>query len=86
MSELTLSAMEQLLDTKLDEKLDDKLQPVKDVIATLATSEELAGVTARLTAIEQTLTQHTSALDGLVKDVKTLVDEKTIAAARLDRL
>lgn len=63
MSEVTLKAIEELMDRMLDDKFDGKLKPIKE-----------------------TLDQHTTALDGLVKDVKTLVDEKTVNTGRLDRL
>ena len=63
MPEITLKAIEQLLDAKLDEKLDAKLAP-----------------------IQKTLNQHTTMLDGLAKDVKTLLDEKTITVHRFERL
>ncbi len=63
MPEVTLKAIEDLLDLKLDEKLDAKLAP-----------------------IQQSQRDHTTALDNIAKDVKLLLDEKTISAARIDRL
>ena len=63
MLEITLKAIEQLLDVKLDEKLDAKLAPIRE-----------------------TLNQHTTALDSLAKDVKTLLGEKTVSAERFERL
>jgi hypothetical protein len=36
--------------------------------------------------IKQTLDSHTAALDGLAKDVKTLLEEKTVTADRVGRL
>ena len=48
--------------------------------------EELKPVNARLDAIETTLAQHTTALDNLATDVKTLLHEKTISAHRFERL
>src|SRR4051794_29829767 len=78
MSELTLAAIEQALDKKLT--------PIKDVMTKMATSEELADINQGLTAVQVTLNKHTSTLDWLATSVKTLLDEKTIAAARLDRL
>ena len=93
MSEITLRAIEQLLDKTLDDKFDEKLKPIRTDIsgirtglALLATSEELSNVSTRLTTIEGILNQHTTTLDAIAKDVPLLVDEKTIAAARLDRL
>jgi hypothetical protein len=68
MSELTLKAIEQLLDTKLDEKLDAKLEPIttnvrliKTGLATLATSDELKPISTRLKTIEEILDKHTTA-------------------------
>ena len=63
MAEITLKAIEDLLDLKLDEKFDAKLAPV-----------------------QKTLNQHTGVLDGIAKNVKTMMDEKTIAADRVGRL
>jgi hypothetical protein len=63
MAELTLKAIEDLLDLKLDEKFDVKLAP-----------------------IQKTLGQHTTMLDGLAKDVKKVLDEKTVTEHRLERL
>ena len=70
MPELTLKAIEELLDIKLDEKLDSKLEPIN----------------VQLSAIQETVSQHTTMLDGLAKDVKTLLDEKTITEHRFERL
>jgi tRNA threonylcarbamoyladenosine modification (KEOPS) complex Pcc1 subunit len=47
---------------------------------------ELNPIKERLGNVEQTLAQHTTVLDSIAKDLKTLKDEKTIAASRLDRL
>jgi predicted nucleic acid-binding Zn-ribbon protein len=82
MSELTLKAIEQLLDTKLDEKL----KPLKTGMANLATSEELQSTNTRLTTIEGTLNNHTTALANLATDVNKLLDEKTVSAERFERL
>ncbi len=62
MPELTLDAIEHLLDVKLDEKLDAKLAP-----------------------IHNTLNQHTAALAAVATDVKTVLNEKTVSAERLER-
>jgi DNA-binding transcriptional MerR regulator len=70
MAEVTLKAIKQLLDAKLDQKLDAKLEPI----------------TIKLAAIEETLSQHTTMLDGLAKDVKTLLDDKVITMHRFERL
>jgi hypothetical protein len=63
MANVTLEAIEQLLDSKLDEKFDAKLKPIK-----------------------QTLDGHTGSLADLATDVKKVLDEKTVAAERLDYL
>lgn len=62
MSEVTLQAIEKLLD--------HKLEPIN----------------TKLLAIEETVSNHTTLLDGITKDVKTLIDEKIITTSRLDRL
>ncbi len=41
---------------------------------------------AKLAPIQATLNRHTTMLDGLAKDVKTLLDEKTITVHRFERL
>ena len=86
MPELTLKALEHLLDKKLDEKLDAKLQPIKAVMANLATNEELQSINKTLAQHTQLLNRHTTLLDSLGTDVKTLLDEKTITVHRFDRL
>lgn len=70
MPEVNLKAIEDLLDRKLDEKLDGKLEPIN----------------IQLNAIQETVAHHTNMLDGLAKDVKTLLDEKTITEHRFERL
>jgi hypothetical protein len=59
-----------------------------DKILTLAidTSEDVKDVKMRLTNLENTVNSHTATLDGLAKDVKRVLDEKTVSAARFDRL
>jgi len=64
----------------------DDLKALKTGMAKLATSDELAEIKTDIIAIKETLGLHTTALAGLATDVKTLLDEKTIAAARLERL
>ena len=48
--------------------------------------EELKPININLAAIEETVNNHTTVLDGLAKDVKKLLDDKTVSAARFDRL
>jgi len=51
--------------------------------------EELKPVNRRLDSVESRLASvesSVSLLDGIAKDVKTLLDEKSISAARFDRL
>ena len=93
MSELTLKAIEHLLDTKLDEKLDTKFQSIKAEIAAiktgmthLATSEELAEIKTDLAGMKTTLASHTTSLDQLLTAKKNKADEKTVSADRFDRL
>ena len=49
-------------------------------------NEKLHSMDTRLTAVEKTLNQHTTMLDSLTKDVKILLDEKTVSAHRVERL
>ncbi|MDR3642051.1 MAG: hypothetical protein P4L74_00285 [Candidatus Doudnabacteria bacterium] len=80
MSEVTIKAIEHLLDKKLDEKLDEKLdakfdaklKPIQQGISAintgmvnLATQESLNGIAGRLATIEEILNQHTSSLDAI---------------------
>lgn len=51
-----------------------------------ALKQELQPIKETLVDIQTTVHQHTTALDALAKDVKLLLDEKTISAARLERL
>jgi uncharacterized phage infection (PIP) family protein YhgE len=93
MPELTLKAIEHLLDTKLNEKLDTKLQSVKAEVAAiktgithLATQDSVDELTKTAAKIEKTVSSHTTSLDQLLTAKKNKVDEKTIFAARFDRL
>jgi hypothetical protein len=52
----------------------------------LATQDSVDELVGRLTTVETTLANHTTTLDGLAKDVKKLLDEKTVSVARFDRL
>ena len=52
----------------------------------LATQDSVDELVGRLTTVETTLASHTTTLDGLAKDVKKLLDEKTVSVARFDRL
>jgi hypothetical protein len=47
---------------------------------------ELKPIKATLAEHTKILNTHTAALDGLAKDVKILLDDKTVSAARFDRL
>lgn len=67
MAEVTLKAIEELLDLKLDEKLDKKLDE-------------------KLAPIIKIQEQHTAQLGAIAKDVKNLLDDKTVANRRLERL
>ena len=87
MSEITLKAIEQLLDKKFEEKLkplDGKADRTAVLVANLV--EDFHEVPETLKAIQQTLNSHTTMLDSLATDVKKVLDEKTISAARFDRL
>ena len=52
----------------------------------LLLANELQPVRSDLAEIKDTLAAQTTALSELATDVKTLLDEKTVTAARLDRL
>jgi len=54
-------------------------------IATLL-EQELKPLKTDIADIKKTQNQHTTMLDGLAKDVKTLLDEKTITTHRFERL
>ena len=58
----------------------------KILTLTVNTSEDVKDLTTRLTAVEENQATHSTVLNGIAKDVKTLLDEKTIYAARFDRL
>ena len=59
-----------------------------DKILTLAinTSEDVKDIKTRLDGVEEAVRNHSTQLDSIAKDVKTLLEEKTISAARLERL
>jgi uncharacterized protein YoxC len=78
MSELTLKAVEQLLDAKL--------QPIKTGMALLATQESVDELTKTVAEIEKTVSGHTTSLDQLLTTKKNKVDENTVSTARFDRL
>jgi hypothetical protein len=56
-----------------------------EAVAGLLT-EELRPINTRLNAIEETLGKHTTMLDGLATDVKTVLERQTITDHRLERL
>ena len=119
MAEVTLKAIENLLDKKLDEKFDARLKPVNDKLETLSTqvetvsvkqetlstkveaistkletvstkleavSSKVETVSTKLEAVAETVSKHTDQLDGIAKDVKILLEAKTVNNYRLDRL
>jgi hypothetical protein len=57
---------------------------LEDIAALL--KQELDPIKTDIAAIRSTVDRHTSMLDGLAADVKTIRDEKTISARRFDRL
>ncbi len=52
----------------------------------LATGEELGSVKGGIEALQETLDSHTTMLDHLLTAKKNKAEEKTISAARFDRL
>ena len=52
----------------------------------LATQASFAELAETVSEIKRTVDSHTAALDGLAKDVKTLLGEKAVSAARFERL
>ena len=48
--------------------------------------DELEPIKTTLANMEETGNHHTTLLDGIAKDVKTLLDEKAISAKRFERL
>src|ERR1022692_3602792 len=85
MSEITLKAIEQLLDKKLDDKLDEKLKPIMIGMAKLATQESINDLAARLTTVEGILNQHTTTLDAIVKDTSNWNTELIVMRERMKR-
>ena len=80
MTKVTLKAIEDLL----DKKFDVKLKPINDRIETVST--KLETVSTKLEAVAETASNHTVQLDGIAKDVKTLIEANTVNNYRLDRL
>ena len=58
-----------------------KLEDVAELL-----KQELNPIKTDIAAIRSTVDRHTTVLDGLAADVKTIRDEKTISAQRFDRL
>ena len=58
----------------------------KVLVLAVNASEDLKDIKTRLAKVETTQAKHTTQLDGIAKDVKTLLDEKAITTARFDRL
>ena len=92
MSEITLKAIEQLLDKQLDTKFDEKLKPIKaDIsgmrtgLALLATQESVNDLAARLSTVEGILNQHTTTLDAIVKDTSNWNTEMIVMRERMKR-
>jgi hypothetical protein len=52
----------------------------------LANQDSVNELAGRLATVETTLASHTTTLDGLAKDVRKVLDEKTVSVARFDRL
>jgi hypothetical protein len=61
----------------LEQLLDTKLEPI---------NTKLAAVEETLSHHTSVLHSHTSILDALSKDVKTLLDDKTVTAHRVERI
>lgn len=61
----------------------DDVKTIKAGMFKLATSEELAEIKTTLANIQTTVHSHTTALDGFAKSVKILLDDKSVATARI---
>ena len=85
MSELTLKAIEHLLDTKF-QSIKAEIAAIKTGMTHLATSEELAEIKTDLAGMKTTLASHTTSLDKLLTAKKNKADEKTVSSERFDRL
>jgi hypothetical protein len=85
MSEVTLKAVEQLLDAKL-QPITAEVAAIKTGMAHLATQESLDELTTTVAKIEKTVSDHTTSLDRLLTAKKNKADENTISAERFDRL
>ena len=94
MTKVTLKAIEDLLDKKFDVKLkpiNDRIETVSTKLETVSTkletvSTKLETVSTKLEAVAETASNHTVQLDGIAKDVKTLIEANTVNNYRLDRL
>lgn len=92
MSELTLTAIEQLLDKNLKPIRADVASVKTDVagirtgIALLATCEELGAVSTDVAEIKKTVNSHTTTLDSLVKKKTDKEEAKLIESSRLERM
>ncbi|MEK7161300.1 MAG: hypothetical protein AAB729_01265 [Patescibacteria group bacterium] len=83
MSEVTLKAIENLLDKKL-KPLDGKADRTAVLVTNLM--EDLHEVPATLKSIVRTLDSHTAVLEQLLTKKKTKDEETVISAERFDRL
>jgi Tfp pilus assembly protein PilO len=72
MSEITLKT--------IDEKL------AKVLTLAIGTAEDVAQLKTDVAKMSKTLNSHTTVLDGLAKDVKTLGEEKAVTADRVEGL
>ena len=85
MSDLTLKAVEQLLDAKL-QPIKAEVTAIKTGMAHLATQESVDELTKTVANIEKTVSGHTTSLDKLLTAKKNKTDEIIVSAARFDRL
>ncbi len=89
MSEITLKAIEKLLDEKFNKQISPihgEIRGIKTGMSNLATNGELQAFSSRFDSIESTLTAHTAALEQLLTEKKNRDEEKIVNAERFERL
>ena len=82
MSELTLKAIEQLLDKKL-ESIESTVAKTAALVANLV--EDVREIKTDLKAVRTTVDSHTGSLDAIAKDVKDWNQEMTLMRGRMER-
>jgi hypothetical protein len=82
MPELSLKAIEQLLDKKL-EPIESTVTKTAVLVANLV--EDVREIRTDLKAVRQTVDRHTGSLDAIAKSVKDWNQEMTLMRGRMER-